>query len=114
MTSHDVIQFYLCNIGIIALVDEATGYQDIRERDAVQKILDKFLKDDPHKWYKTFQDDFWHKLIKIKGYPSYMALKRPAFVGHWVNNIIYDPERKNKVSKFQFGAPSSLPVLAVA
>jgi hypothetical protein len=25
-----------------------------------------------------------------KGYPSYVALKRPAFVGHWVNDIVWD------------------------
>lgn len=80
----------LATVGVTALVDEATGYQEVRERDALQRILDKFLKDEAHKWYKTFPDEFWHKLIKIKGYPSYMALKRPAFVGHWVNDIIYD------------------------
>ncbi|MBK9584584.1 MAG: hypothetical protein IPO55_01515 [Alphaproteobacteria bacterium] len=39
---------------------------------------------------RTFPDEFWIKLIKVKGYPSYMALKRPSFVGHWVNDIIYD------------------------
>lgn len=76
-------------LGIVALVDEATGYQDVRENKALQKILDKFLKDEARKWSKTFPDEFWEKLVKIKGYHSYMALKRPAFVGHWVNDIVY-------------------------
>jgi hypothetical protein len=31
-------------VGIIALVDEATGYQDFRARDALQQILDQYLK----------------------------------------------------------------------
>jgi hypothetical protein len=30
-------------VGIAALVDEATGYQEVREKDALQRILDKFL-----------------------------------------------------------------------
>jgi hypothetical protein len=80
----------LAHIGIIALVDEATGYQEVRDKKALEAILDKYLQDHARTWAKTFPDEFWVKLIKVKGYPSYMALKRPSFVGHWVNDIIYD------------------------
>lgn len=76
-------------VGIAALVDEATGYEKVRERDALQKILDKFLKDEARVWSKTFPDEFWEKLVKIKGYENYLAVKRPAFIGHWVNDIVY-------------------------
>lgn len=76
-------------VGIAALVDEATGYQRIREQDALRKILDKFLKDEARTWSKTFPDEFWEKLVKIKGFDSYLAVQRPAFVGHWVNDIVY-------------------------
>ena len=30
-------------VGIIALVDEATGYQEIRDREALQEILQKYI-----------------------------------------------------------------------
>lgn len=89
-------------VGIAALVDEATGYQEIRESQALQKILDKFLKDEARAWSKTFPDEFWQKLVKIKGYDSYYALKRPAFVGHWVNDIVYSrlaPGIKSKLKE---------------
>lgn len=76
-------------VGIAALVDEATGYQEVRESRALQKILDKFLNDEARKWSKTFPDEFWQKLVRVKGYDSYLAVKRPAFVGHWVNDIVY-------------------------
>lgn len=79
----------LAEVGIIALVDEATGYQRVRERNALQVILDRVLNDVPAKWAKRFPDRFWGLLIEIKGYPSYMALSRPSFVGHWVNDIVY-------------------------
>jgi len=77
-------------LGIIGLVDEATGFQRVREGTALQDILNKYLQDYARKWAPTFPGDFWLKLIKVKGYPSYVALKRPAFVGHWVNDIVYD------------------------
>jgi hypothetical protein len=31
-------------VGIIALVDEATGYQEVRDRHALEAILDRFLR----------------------------------------------------------------------
>jgi hypothetical protein len=77
-------------VGIAALVDEVTGYQGVRERLALQKILDKFLKNEARAWSKTFPDEFWSKLVKVKGYDSYLAVRRPAFIGHWVNDIVYD------------------------
>ncbi len=89
-------------VGIAALVDEATGYQHVRENAALQKILDKFLKDEARTWSKTFPDEFWHKLVRVKGYDSYLAVKRPAFVGHWVNDIIYSrlaPGIKDKLKE---------------
>lgn len=96
-------------VGITALVDEATGYQYVRDKQALHKILDKFLHDEKRKWSKTFPDEFWHKLIKIKGYPNYIALKRPSFVGHWVNDIIYDrlaPGIREKLNKLNPRKPS--------
>jgi hypothetical protein len=86
----EIIIRSVAKVGIIALVDEATGYQQVREKDALQKILDKYLQDYARKWSKTFPDEFWEKLLKIRGYPSYVALKRPAFVGRWVNDLVYD------------------------
>ena len=49
----------------------------------------KYLTDAARAWSKTFPDEFWQKLVRVKGYDSYYALRRPAFVGHWVNDIVY-------------------------
>ena len=75
--------------GIISAVDEVTGYQQVRERDAIQKIVDKYITDYRNKWTKKFPDEFWDKLLKAKGYESYIGMGRPQFVGHWVNDIVY-------------------------
>lgn len=80
----------LANVGIIALVDEATGYQEIRDRIALQKILDKYLTDEWAKWTKTFPDDYYKELFRLNGMPyPPTTTKRPSYIGHWTNDIIY-------------------------
>jgi hypothetical protein len=84
-----VIFSAFAKLGITALIDEATGYQEVRDKDALQKILDKFLTDYAHRWSKTFPNEFWVKLLRAKGYDSYVGLPTPQFVGHWVNDVVY-------------------------
>lgn len=79
-------------VGIIALVDEATGFQEIRDRQALQAILDKYLTDEWAKWTKTFPDEFYRELFRLKNiaYPPVTSKKnRPSYVGHWTNDVIY-------------------------
>lgn len=77
-------------VGIVALVDEATGYQEVRDRKALQTILDKYITNEWAKWTKTFPDEFYKELFRLKGlkYPV-PGGKKPQYVGHWTNNIIY-------------------------
>lgn len=39
----DAVMRGLARIGIVALIDEATGYQEVRERNALQALLDRYL-----------------------------------------------------------------------
>ncbi len=81
----------LAHVGIVALVDEATGYQEIRHRQALQKILDKYITDEWAKWTKTFPDEFYKELFRLKNmpYPPQSGGKKPQYVGHWTNEIVY-------------------------
>lgn len=88
----DILIRGLAHVGIIALVDEATGYQEIRDRIALQKILDKYLTDEWAKWSKTFPDDYYRELFRLRNIPFPpvpSSTKKPGFVGHWTNDIIY-------------------------
>ena len=76
--------------GLDVMIDTFTGYRRLHEPDALREILSKYLTDNERKWAKTFPDEFWVKLMIIKGLPSYKAIKRPSYVGHWVNDIVYD------------------------
>jgi hypothetical protein len=85
-----IITLSFAKAGIISAIDEVTGYQEVRERDEIQKIIDKYLTDYAKKWSKVFPDTFWDKLLRVKGYETYIGLSRPSFVGHWVNDIVYE------------------------
>ena len=90
-TKCDILIRALAHVGIIALVDEATGYQEDRDREALQAILDKYLRDQVlAKWAKTFPDEFYEQLFKLKGWQYRpLLIKRPGVVGHWTNDIVY-------------------------
>ncbi|MEZ5405114.1 MAG: P63C domain-containing protein [Verrucomicrobiia bacterium] len=86
----EIITRVLAKVGIIALVDEVTGYQDVRDRQALQKILDKYLNDEWAKWSRTFPDDYYKELFRLNDvpYPTANGI-RPSYVGHWTNDIVY-------------------------
>ncbi len=78
-------------VGIIALVDEATGFQEVRKRDALQKILDKYLRKEYAAWAQRFPMEFYEELFRLKGWPlDKRTMKMPGVVGRYTNDLIYD------------------------
>lgn len=78
-------------VGIIALVDEATGYQEVRDRLALQKILDKYLLEEYAKWAKRFPDEFYELMFTFKGWQwKGMSVNRPSVVGKYTNDLVYE------------------------
>ena len=80
----------LARVGVIALVDEATGYQRIREERALATILEKFLAEELQPWTKTFPYTFYEQIARLKRWESITAVKRPSVVGHYTNDFVYD------------------------
>jgi hypothetical protein len=76
-------------VGIIALVDEATGYQADRARDALAKILEAFVAKELRRWVKTFPADFYRELFRLRGIPYTGSVKRPQYIGHLTNDLVY-------------------------
>lgn len=87
----DMIIRGLAHVGIIALVDEATGYQDFRTKTALAKILEQYLAKELQKWFKTFPDEFYKEMFRLRGLRySPDSIKRPSYIGKLTNNIVYD------------------------
>jgi P63C domain-containing protein len=77
-------------IGIIGLVDEATGFQQVRDREALQAFLDRFLRKELAAWVKTFPDEFFEQLFRLKRWQWSGTTRRPQVVGKYINDLIYD------------------------
>ncbi len=77
-------------VGIVALVDEATGYQRDRASDALAKILERFIAKELQPWVKTFPDEFYEQLFRLRGLEfPHDTVKRPQYFGHLTNDIVY-------------------------
>lgn len=76
-------------VGIIALVDEATGFQYDRSRTALELILEAFIKDELGKWAKRFPDEFYRELFRLKKLEWPSTKNPPQVVGHWTNDLVY-------------------------
>lgn len=85
----DLIMRGLAKVGIIALVDEATGFQADRARRALAEILERFISDELRRWVKTFPDDYFKELCRLKGIEFRADMKLPMYFGKLTNNIIY-------------------------
>lgn len=90
-TRADILMRGLAHVGIIALVDEATGYQRDREKDALAKILEAFVAKEIQPWIKTFPADYYENLFRLRGleYPPENPRFRPQYFGVLTNDIVY-------------------------
>lgn len=77
-------------VGIIALIDEATGYQQDRARDALARILEAFIDKELQPWIQTFPGDFYKEMFRLRGlqYPV-DTVKKPQYFGCLTNDIVY-------------------------
>lgn len=78
-------------VGIVALVDEATGYQEDRDRDELHRLLEVYLSEERLAWAKRFPDEFYHQIYRLRGWswpPTGRA--KPPLLGHITNDVVYD------------------------
>jgi len=86
----DMLVRALAVLGIAALVDEATGYQEVRDRQALQALLDTYLRKEHAAWAKRFPDEFYREMFRLKGwkYPT-VSGARPGVVGRYTTDVVY-------------------------
>ncbi len=81
----------LAKVGIIALVDEATGYQEVRPKDALQAYLDKIISKELAAWAKKFPDEFYENIYKLRNWPwEGMSKNRFSVVAHYTRDLVYE------------------------
>jgi hypothetical protein len=86
----DLLVRGFARVGIIALVDEATGYQQDRARDVPAKILEGFIAKELQPYLPTFPLDYFKEIFSLRGlqFPE-GSVKRPQYFGTLNNDIVY-------------------------
>ena len=81
----------LADVGIVALVDEATGYQSVRNRIALQEIFDALLRKELAAWAKRFPDEFYREIYRLRGWEwKGRRFNPPQIVAHYTNDFVYE------------------------
>jgi len=87
----EILTRALAHTGIVALIDEATGYEKVRPQNALQAFLDKVIRKELAAWAKRFPDEFYENIYRLKGWPwPGMQKNRYSIVAHYTRDLVYD------------------------
>jgi hypothetical protein len=87
----DIVIRSFAKVGIIAVIDEVTGYQGVRPQDALHVYLQKLIRKELAAWVKRFPDEFYENIYKLKGWrwPG-MQKNRYSVVAYYTRDLVYD------------------------
>lgn len=102
----EVLMRSLAKVGIVALVDEATGYQVERERNALHELLSKYLTEERLAWAKRFPDEFYKQIYRLQGWIWPSGSGRPGYVGKLTNKLVYEKLPKGVLDELQKRNPT--------
>jgi len=87
----DSIMRCFAKVGVIALVDEATGYQNVRVKNNLSKVFSAFLNNDYVEWSRKFPTEFYRQIFRLNNWTveDEDFKKRPQIIGRWTNDIVY-------------------------
>lgn len=78
-------------VGIIALVDEATGYQQERENSELSQLLAAYIAPELVPWTKKFPDEFYQQLFRLRGWTyKPMSAARPKAAAKFTSMLVYE------------------------
>lgn len=87
----EILMRGLARVGIIALVDEATGYQEVRDRAALRSILEAYIAKEWLPWTERFPLAFYREMYRLLGWDRDPASRaKPGYVGRLTNALVYD------------------------
>lgn len=85
-------------IGVVALIDEATGYQKERSPDALRLLVEQYLEEEKREWQKEFPNEFYKELNRIYGIQNTttrksgaIVLNKPQHFAKFTRTYVYEP-----------------------
>ncbi len=86
----EMLLWALADTGIVALIDEATGYQKVRPQDALQEYLALIVRKQLAAWVQRFPEEFFVNIYTLRGWtwPG-MGKNRYSVVSHYIRDLVY-------------------------
>ncbi|MEP6716423.1 MAG: P63C domain-containing protein [Terriglobia bacterium] len=77
-------------VGVVALIDEATGYQEERAKDELARILEAYVQAEYRPWTRMFPEEFFKQIYRVHKWEYKPGTaKRTPLVGHLINKYVY-------------------------
>lgn len=81
----------LARVGITALIDEATNYQDVRGKDELQLLLSQFISEKLRPYSSEFPKEYFENLFRLYERPyDPTTTKRPRYFSQFNLKYAYD------------------------
>lgn len=85
-------------VGVVALIDEATGYQKIRDPSALRLLVQQYIAAERREWDKQFPDSFYDGLNRIYDSKKLTTTakgaviqNRPQHFAKFTRTYVYEP-----------------------
>jgi len=85
-------------VGVAALIDEATGFQQVRSPDALRLLVQQYIEEEKREWEKQFPDELYDELNRIYGSKRLTTTgsgaviqNRPQHFARFTRHYVYHP-----------------------
>lgn len=100
-----ILQKAVGKIGWIAIVDEASGFQRVRDTDALQKLLSVYVAKEFLPYFKTFVEAFYEEIYRLKGWTYDPKKNKYQVVGKYTLKYVYGCLPPNVVEEVKRKTP---------
>jgi len=91
-------------VGITALIDEATGFQEVRSPDALRLLVQQYIETEKHEWAKQFPNEYYDELNRLYGSKRLtqtgsgrIMQNRPMHFAKFTRSYVYHPLENGEV-----------------
>ena len=85
-------------VGVAALIDEATGFQEVRDPDALRLLVQQYIEQEKREWEKQFPDEYYDELNRLYGSKRMTTTgsgaviqNRPQHFAGFTRSYVYHP-----------------------
>ena len=86
----------LANVGLAAMIDEATGYDKQKKRKEYLELFRGYIREHQSDWEKEFPDEFFDGVYGIYHLEKSDKKGHPQFFAHFILKYIYTPLANSK------------------